>query len=61
MFIRVAKNVEAVLNGELVAAVNMPSISGDVEKLKPYISIGEKLGNLLSGRTRTSSENRDHL
>ena len=42
MFIRVAKNVEAVLNGELVAAVNMPSISGDVEKLKPYISIGEK-------------------
>jgi D-3-phosphoglycerate dehydrogenase len=42
----VAKNVEAVLNGELVAAVNMPRISGDVEKLKPYISLGEKLGSI---------------
>ncbi len=40
----VAKNVEAVLNGELVAAVNMPPISGDLNELKPYISIGEKLG-----------------
>lgn len=40
----VAKNVEAVLNGELVAAVNMPPIAGDLSELKPYISLGEKLG-----------------
>ncbi len=40
----VAKNVEAVLNGELVPAVNMPPISGDLNELKPYISLGEKLG-----------------
>lgn len=40
----VAKNVEAVLNGELVSAVNMPPITGDVEQLKPYTSLGEKLG-----------------
>lgn len=40
----VAKNVEAVLNGELVAAVNMPPIAGDLNKLKPYVSLGEKLG-----------------
>ena len=40
----VAKNVEAVLNGELVAAVNMPPIAGDLSEIKPYISLGEKLG-----------------
>jgi D-3-phosphoglycerate dehydrogenase len=40
----VSKSVEAVLNGELVAAVNMPPISGDLNELKPYISLGEKLG-----------------
>lgn len=40
----VAKNVEAVLNGEFVSAVNMPPISGDLNELKPYISLGEKLG-----------------
>lgn len=40
----VAKNVESVLNGELVAAVNMPPISGDLDELRPYISLGEKLG-----------------
>jgi D-3-phosphoglycerate dehydrogenase len=40
----VAKNVEAVLNQELVSAVNMPRIAGDLDVLKPYISLGEKLG-----------------
>jgi D-3-phosphoglycerate dehydrogenase len=40
----VAKQVEAVLNGELVSAVNMPHISGDPSELKPFISLGEKLG-----------------
>jgi len=40
----VAKQVEAVLNGELVSAVNMPPISGDINELKPFISLGEKLG-----------------
>lgn len=40
----VAKQVEAVLNGELVSAVNMPHISGDLNELKPFISLGEKLG-----------------
>lgn len=40
----VAKNVEAVLNGEFVAAVNMPPVSGDLDELKPYIDLGEKLG-----------------
>lgn len=42
----VAKQVESVLNGELVAAVNMPPISGDVNELKPYISLAEKLGSI---------------
>lgn len=37
----VAKQVEAVLNGELVSAVNMPHISGDLNELKPFISLGE--------------------
>ncbi|NMA66530.1 MAG: phosphoglycerate dehydrogenase [Clostridiaceae bacterium] len=40
----VAQNVEAVLNGEFVAAVNMPSVSGDLNELRPYIELGEKLG-----------------
>ena len=40
----VAKQVEAVLNGELVSAVNMPHISGDLNELKPFLSLGEKLG-----------------
>jgi D-3-phosphoglycerate dehydrogenase len=40
----VAQNVEAVLNGELVSAVNMPPIAGDLEKLRPYTTLGEKLG-----------------
>ncbi len=42
----VARMVEAVLNGELVPAVNMPPISGDVKALRPYIELGEKLGSI---------------
>lgn len=40
----VAKMVEKVLNGELVAAVNMPPIAGDMKELKPYVTLGEQLG-----------------
>jgi len=40
----VSKNVEAVLSGELVGAVNMPPITGDLSELKPYVTLGEKLG-----------------
>jgi D-3-phosphoglycerate dehydrogenase len=40
----VAKQVEAVLNGELVSAVNMPPIKADINELKPFLSLGEKLG-----------------
>ncbi len=42
----VAKMVEAVLNGELVPAVNMPRMSGDVKGMRPYIELGEKLGSI---------------
>lgn len=42
----VAKQVEAVLNGELVSAVNMPPITGDINELKPFINLGEKLGSI---------------
>ena len=42
----VSKLVEAVLNGELVPAVNMPSMGGDVKGLAPYIELGEKLGSI---------------
>ncbi|MCX7748147.1 MAG: phosphoglycerate dehydrogenase [Clostridia bacterium] len=45
--IGVAKLVEGVLNGEMVAAVNMPPIkSKDVSELKPYIDLAEILGKI---------------
>ncbi|NLM10926.1 MAG: phosphoglycerate dehydrogenase [Clostridiaceae bacterium] len=44
--IGVAKLVEGVLNGELVPAVNMPPVSGDISKLRPYIDLAEKLGSI---------------
>ncbi len=44
--IGVAKLVESVLNGELVAAVNMPPVSGDINEMKPYITLAEKLGSI---------------
>ena len=42
----VSKLCEAVLKGELVPAVNMPSMGGDVKGLAPYIELGEKLGSI---------------
>ncbi len=42
----VSKLVEAVLRGELVPAVNMPAMGGDVKGLAPYIELGEKLGSI---------------
>jgi len=42
----VSKMVEAVLNGELVPAVNMPAMGGDVKGMRPYIELGEKLGSI---------------
>lgn len=44
--IGVAKLVEGVLNGELVPAVNMPPVSGDINQLRPYIDLAEKLGSI---------------
>ena len=34
------------MNGELVPAVNMPPVSGDISKLRPYIDLAEKLGSI---------------
>jgi len=43
----VAKLVEGVLNGEMVAAVNMPPLkSKDVKELKPYATLAEMLGKI---------------
>jgi len=45
--IDVAKLVEGVLNGEVVAAVNMPPLKNDgLSDLKPYISLAEILGKI---------------
>lgn len=44
--IGVAKLVEGVLNGELVPAVNMAPVTGDITELKPYIELAEKLGSI---------------
>ena len=39
--------VAAALNGEMVAAVNMPPLqSGDLNRLKPYIALAEMLGKI---------------
>lgn len=40
----VTELVAKALQGELVAAINMPSISGSFAELRPYISLAEKLG-----------------
>lgn len=40
----VTELVASALHGELVGAINMPSISGDLAKMKPYVSLAEKLG-----------------
>ena len=44
--IGVAKLVEGVLYGELVPAVNMTPVSGDVKELRPYTDLAEKLGSI---------------
>ncbi|NLV48212.1 MAG: phosphoglycerate dehydrogenase [Clostridiaceae bacterium] len=40
----VTELVARALKGELVCAVNMPAISGDLAELRPYIGLCEKLG-----------------
>ena len=45
--IEVAKLVEAVLNGEIVTAVNMPPMKiTDMENIKPYAQLAEMLGKI---------------
>ena len=44
--IGVAKLIEGVLNGEFVPAVNMPPVTGDINQLRPYIDLAEKLGSI---------------
>lgn len=43
---KVTELVAKALKGELVAAINMPSFSGNMTAIKPYISLAEKLGRL---------------
>ncbi|MCQ2482504.1 MAG: phosphoglycerate dehydrogenase [Clostridia bacterium] len=43
---KVTELVAKVLKGELVAAINMPSFSGNMAAIKPYVSLAEKLGKL---------------
>lgn len=40
----ITEMVAKALRGELVAAINMPSIGGDLNKMRPYASLAEKLG-----------------
>jgi len=42
----VTELVAKALEGELVAAINMPRVSGNMTKLRPYISLAEKLGKI---------------
>jgi len=42
----VTELVARALEGDLVAAINMPSISGNLTALRPYISLSEKLGKI---------------
>lgn len=42
--IAVTELVAKALKGELVSAINMPSISGSMSELRPYASLAEKLG-----------------
>lgn len=45
--IAVANQVGAALNGQMVSAVNMPSVpSGEFEVLKPYLELAESLGKI---------------
>lgn len=42
--IAVTELVAKALHGQLVGAVNMPDISGNLSEMQPYISLAEKLG-----------------
>ncbi len=42
----VTELVARALEGDLVAAINMPSIAGNMTALRPYISLAEKLGKI---------------
>ena len=42
----VTEMVAQALEGDLVAAINMPNISGNLTALRPYISLSEKLGKI---------------
>jgi len=45
--VQIAKTVAAVLRGEMVPAVNMPSVpSAQLAELRPYIDLAEKLGSI---------------
>ena len=45
--VQIAKSVSDVLNGEMVPAVNTPSVSAaQLAELKPYIDLAEKLGSI---------------
>lgn len=43
---KVTELVAKVLKGELVAAINMPSFTGNMSSIRPYISLAEKLGKI---------------
>jgi len=42
----IAELVSEALDGGLVAAINMPPVTGDIEKIKPYCSLAEKIGRM---------------
>lgn len=42
----VTELVARALEGELVAAINMPSVSGRLSEMAPYIELAEKLGSI---------------
>ncbi|NCU26268.1 phosphoglycerate dehydrogenase [Candidatus Nomurabacteria bacterium] len=42
----VTELVARALEGELVAAINMPSVSGRMSEMAPYIELAEKLGSI---------------
>ena len=45
--VQIAENVAAVLKGEMVPAVNMPSLStAQLAELRPFIGLAEKLGSI---------------
>ncbi|NJP41440.1 phosphoglycerate dehydrogenase [Oscillospiraceae bacterium HV4-5-C5C] len=42
----VADAILRVLNGELVAAINLPRIGGSIEEMAPFVDLAEKLGSI---------------